>query len=443
MLNMTTTTTITPQQLKTKTVCFVDNGLFVDFCRTVGKDFKKAYYYKPDWRCAFPQSRQVVVGQGFDEIEPILFPLDKFDSIDLWVFLDLYQSDFQLFLESHGARVWGQRKGDEMELHRWEFREHLKTIGLPVAGCERIRGMTALRKYLKDTKNKFVKTSFTRGDFETFRHDNFFTSEPRLDELAHSLGAVKEHYEFLVEDEIPDCIEVGYDGYVVDGKFPNHAMMAYEVKDVGMIGMVKEYSELAKPVRDVNSALADTFLSYNYRGFFASEIRYGKERKPYLIDPCCRLGTPSNELLQELFDGWGTVLWHGAEGVLVNPRVKKKFGVLACIVSEFAVENWHTLQVPKEIDEHVKLRFHTRIDDKEVIAPQTVGLPDVGYVAAAGSTLLEAIALCKERAEMIKGFQVKVSLEGIDKALECVKEGEKFGVKFSDSLPTSEQVRKS
>lgn len=429
--------------LKNKTVCFVDNGLFVDFCRHVAKDFGKAYYYKPDWRCAFPQSRQVVVGQGFDEIEPILFPLDKFKQIDLWVFLDLYQSDLQLFLESNGARVWGCRKGDEMELHRWEFRNHLKTIGLPVTGCERIRGIDALREHLKKVKNKYVKTSFTRGDFETFRHDAFNTSEPRLDELGHSLGAVKNHYEFLVEDEIPDCIEVGYDGYVVDGKFPSHAMMAYEVKDVGMIGTVKEYNSLAKPVLDVNSALSDTFLSYNYRGFFASEIRYGKERKPYLIDPCCRLGTPSNELLQELFDGWGAVLWYGAEGKLVNPRVKKKFGVLACLHTEFAVDNWQTLSYPKEIDDYVKLRFHSRVDGKEVVSPQTVGLPDVGYVAASGNTLIEAISLCKERAAMVKGFQLKVSLEGIDKALEYIKEGEKFEVKFAENLPTSEQVRKA
>lgn len=432
------------ENLKSKTVCFVDNGLFVDFCRHVAKDFGKAYYYKPDWRCAFPQSRQIVVGQGFPEIEPILFPLDLFSKIDLWVFLDLYQSDLQLFLEAHGARVWGQRKGDEMELHRWEFREHLKSIGLPVAGGEKVMGMTALRKHLRNVKNKYIKTSFTRGDFETFRHDNFDTSEPRLDELSHSLGAIKEHYDFLVEDEIPDCIEVGYDGYTVDGKFPSHAMMAYEIKDVGMIGTVKEYSQLAKPVRDINAALSSTFKNYNYRGFFASEIRYGKEKKPYLIDPCCRLGTPSNELLQELFDGWGAVLWDGAEGKMTNPIVspKKKFGVLACIHTEFAVENWQTITYPASLDDNVKLRFHTRIDGKDCVAPQTVGLPDVGYVSASGSTLLEAIGLCKERAEQIKGFQVKVSLEGIDKALECIKEGEKFGVMFTENLPSAEMVRK-
>lgn len=429
--------------LKDKVVCFVDNGLFVDFCRHVGKEFGKAFYYKPDWRCAFPRSQQIVVGQGFQEIEPILFPLEKFSEIDLWVFLDLYQSDLQLFLESRGARVWGCRKGDEMELHRWEFRDHLKKIGLPTTEAVKLTGMTALREYLTKVKNKFVKTSFTRGDFETFRHDTFETSESRLDELGHSLGAVKEHYEFLVESEIPDCIEVGYDGYTVDGKFPSHAMMAYEVKDVGMIGMVKEYESLAKPVREVNAALSETFLNYNYRGFFASEIRYGKERKPYLIDPCCRLGTPSNELLQELFDGWGAVLWDGANGVLTNPRVKKKFGVLACIHTEFAVDNWQIISYPSKIDDNIKLRFHTRVDGKDIVAPQTVGLPDVGYVSASGNTLLEAISLCKERAEQVKGFQVKVSLEGIDKALEYIKEGEKFGIRFTDNLPTAEQVRKA
>src|SRR5689334_15330386 len=112
--------------LKNKTVCFVDNGLFVSFARHVAKEFGKAFYYVP-YAGAFVQSRSLVVGDGFDEIERILNPLERIDEIDLWVFLDLYHSDLQMFLDSHGARVFGARKGEEMELRRWEFKKYLKT----------------------------------------------------------------------------------------------------------------------------------------------------------------------------------------------------------------------------------------------------------------------------------------------------------------------------
>lgn len=432
---------ITEQELKTKTVCVVDNGLFVSFARMLAPAFKKCYYHNP-WVCSFPTSKMLSIGEGFDELHKLKFPLDKANEIDLWVFLDLNQGDLQAFLESHGARVWGARHGEELELHRWEFKQYLKTIGLPVNGVEKVIGLPKLREHLAKVKNKYVKTSLVRGDFETFRHVSYDVSEPRLDELEHLLGPLKNSYEFIVEDEIPDAVEVGYDGFTVDGDFPSHAMLAYEVKDCGMIGVVKPYGELSDPVKTVNKALVPTLRSYNYRGFLSTEIRYTKDKKPYFIDPCCRLGTPSNELLQELFEGWPKTLWHGAEGKLVSPVPVKRFGVLAALRSEFAVENWASLHYPRELDRFVKLRYHCRLDDVDYCIPQAVGMPDLGYVAATGSTLLEAIKLCKERASQIEGYQLEVSLESIDKALETIEKGEKMGIKFAENLPSKEAVRK-
>ena len=78
-------------------------------------------------------------------------------------------------------------------------------MGLPVQHCEHIIGIDKLRETLKKVKNVFVKTSFIRGDFETFRHDSYSLSEPRLDEIEQVLGPLKRNYEFVVEDEIPDA----------------------------------------------------------------------------------------------------------------------------------------------------------------------------------------------------------------------------------------------
>jgi hypothetical protein len=415
--------------LKDKTVCVVDNGLFVSFARKLAKDFKKTYYYTP-WRSSFPRTQQLKVGMGFDDIERVDFPLEKADEIDLWVFLDLYHHDLQCYLEDCGARVWGARKGEELELYRWEFKQYLKKIGLPVQPMEHIRGFQALREHLKTVKDKYVKTSFVRGDFETFRHDTYQLSEPRLDELEHTLGPSKGEYEFIVEDEIPDAVEIGYDGFTVDGGFPSHAMMAYEIKDCGMIGCALADGKLAEPVRAVNKAMAPALKGYRYRGFWSTEIRYTKDKRTYFLDPCCRLGTPSNELLQELFDGWGQVVWDGAEGKLTSPTTKAKFAVMAVISSEWAVNDWQALHYPRNLDDFVKLRFHSRIGGKDYVAPQVVGLPDLGGVVGTGQTLQMAIAQCKERAEQVKGYQLKCDLESIDKGLEAIAQGEKMGISF-------------
>ena len=428
--------------LSSKHVRVIDNGLFVSFARKIAPAFGKLDYYCP-YQSYCPKSNQLCVGDGFDEMERIKFPLQDADKVDLWIFLDIYHCDMQSFLIERGARVWGARYGEELELYRWEFKQLLKKIGLPVQHCEHIVGIDKLRTYLRDTKDKYVKTSFVRGDFETFRHENYILSEPRLDELVHVLGPLKDNYEFIVEDEIPDAVEVGYDGFTIDGEFPSHGMVAYEIKDVGMIGTVKAYDKLPKPVLDVNSKLSSTFRDYNYRGFLCTEIRFGaRDRKPYLIDPCCRLGSPSNELLQELFDGWPDTLWHGAAGETKSPREKFKFAVAAVIHCEWGTENWVALHYPKEIDQWVKLRFHTKVDGVNYTAPQPVGLPAPGVVLGVGKTLLEAIAHCKENADQVKGYQVEVTLESIDKALGVIEKGQKMGIEFSRELPTVEQVHK-
>lgn len=429
--------------LKTKTIMVVDNGLFISFARMLAKGFGKTYYYSP-WQSSFPRTQQLLVGDGFDDIERVKFPLDKADEVDLWIFLDLYHSDLQLYLEDHGARVWGARRGEELELYRWEFKQYLKKIGLPVQPMEHVIGIEKLRECLKTVKNRYVKTSFVRGDFETFRHDTYELSEPRLDELEHILGPTKGNYEFIVEDEIPDAVEVGYDGFTVDGQWPSHAMCAIEVKDCGMIGSALPYEKLPQPVREVNTAIAPALKGYTYRGFLSTEIRYTRDKKPYFIDPCCRLGTPSNELLQELFDNWPEVIWNGANGMMVTLKQKSRFAVMAVVHSEWAVNDWQALHYPKELDPFVKLRFHTRIQGKNYVAPQVVGLPDLGGVVGTGQTLLEAINKCKERAAQIKGYQVKCDLGSIELALDQIKLGEKFGVHFIDGpLPSLKELKGS
>lgn len=433
--------TMTKIDLSKKHVRFVDNGLFVDFARKVAPAFGKADYYCP-YESYCPRSNQLIIGDGFDEMERIKHVLLDCDDVDLWCFLDLYHFDLQLYLEEHGARVWGARSGEELELYRWEFKQYLKKIGLPVQKCEHVTGMDDLRELLKVSKNKFVKTSFVRGDFETFRHDEYTLSEPRLDELEHVLGPLKRDYEFVVEDEIPDAVEVGYDGFTVDGSYPAHGMVGVEVKDIGMLSAVRPYEKLPEPVRKVNAVLSETLKKYDYRGFLCTEIRWNKEKKPYLIDPCCRLGSPSNELLQELFSGWPQTLWDGAGGELTSPKPSAMFGACAVIHSEWSTENWQAIHYPKELDQFVKLRFHCKIDGVNYTAPQPVGCPAPGIVVGVGKTLLEAINQCKEHAAQIKGHGVEVTLESIDRAIDQIDKGKKLGIEFSDQpLPTAEQLR--
>lgn len=429
--------------LKTKTVMIVDNGLFTEFARVISRGFKKAYYYMP-WASAFVHSRNLTVGVGFPELERVRAPLALEGVVDLWVFLDIFHADLQEHLVKSGARVWGARWGEELELYRWETKQVLRRIGLPTLPAKHIIGMKALRSHLQTHKDKWIKNSFNNGgraDQETWHHENYDLSEPRLDQLEYDLGALKHVYEFIVEDSYPDSVEIGYDGWSVDGLFPSVAMTAYEVKGVGMIGTLKRYEQFPKPVRDVNEKLAPELKGYGYRGFLCTEIRYGKEKKPYLIDPCARLGSPSNELLQCLIGNWPEIIWQGAGGVRATPRPLFKYGAVAMAYSEQSAQSWQALHYPESIEQYVKMRNPTIIQGQRYAVPQ--GQPqNIAGIVGVGNTLESAIQMMVGNAKQVKGDRVTIELGSIDKALDVIEQGRKYGIQFtSDSLPDAETLR--
>lgn len=426
--------------LSEKTVCCVDNGLFVSIAQMLARSFGRVLYYSP-WVNAFPKSNAMIIGDGLEDIERIKYPWDHLDEVDLWVFPDVYFSDMQMELVRQGRRVWGARKGDALELHRSESKELLRELGLEVGNYAVLDGMEELRLYLMDHENVWVKVSLVRGDLETFHSINYELSKPKLDEVAHRLGAKATFAEFIVEDAIEDAVEVGYDGFTVDGQYPETSFFGFEIKDLGYVGMVKPYSRLPKPVLEVNAALASWFKRQQYRGFFSSELRITKDRTPYLIDPCARAGSPPSEVYQEMFSNWAEILWQGAEGILVNPVPVAKYGVEAMIHSAWADKNWQALSIEDDARQWVKLRNHTRIDGKDYCVPQEVGLPEIGAVIGIGDTIMEAIEHLRDNASQVKGYFVEIKLDSIPDALAQIEKGADYGVPFTDEeLPDAEEL---
>src|SRR5512137_1964280 len=194
-------------------VLIYDNGLFVSWAERLTEYFDRVLYYNP-CKNAFPKSNSRLVGTGIEGVEKVTDFWDVVDDVDLFIFPDVYDGDLQNELRRQGKRVWGSGKGEEIELHRWETKQLLARMGLPVQPVVKIVGLEALRDHLKSVDGKkWIKVSWTRGDMETWEHESYDLSEPRLDELENKLGAKKKVIEFIVEDDIPDAVEVAYDGY--------------------------------------------------------------------------------------------------------------------------------------------------------------------------------------------------------------------------------------
>lgn len=427
--------------LKDKTVLVWDNGLFVSFAEMLTRYFGKVLYFMP-WADGFPESSELLPGDGIDGMVRVKHPWEHIDDVDLWVFPDIYHPDEQEQLRKLGKRVWGGGWGEELERNRDGTKRFLKRIGLPVQHWELITGIDNLRDYLKQTEDKWIKVSEVRGDMETWHHKNYTISEVRLDELEQRLGPRKRHFSWIVEDNIDPAIEVGFDGWCIDGKYPDPCFFGVETKDAAFIGMVRPYDELPEPVKFVNAALAPTFKNYGFRGFFSSELRITPDLEPFLIDPCPRLPSPPNEVYQELFSNWGEILWHGAEGEIITPEPVAKFGVVIMLHSTWAVKHWTPINIKPEYERWLKLRYMTIIDGKRYFTPQTgCELPEVGGIVGIGDTLEDAIAAAKEHAVTIQAYDVEAKTEGLDDAIRSIEQAKEYGIElFEGEMPTPSEL---
>lgn len=424
-----------------KTVLVYDYGTYLSFAQRLVGFFDRVLYFNV-WKQQAPKTRVREIGTGVQGVEKVYNFFDVIDEVDLFVFPDVLDGDLQLHLESLGKLVWGSRKGEELELDRWQTHLLKQRLGLSVTPTRRVIGTTALESLLKRTKDKYVKRSTVRGDGETFHHDIFTTSRDELRRLNHDLAAKSEQAEFLVEDPIPDAVEIGYDGWSIDGQFPTIGMQGYEVKDCGLIGVIKPYDELDPRLTAINSRLSDILAQYGYRGFWSTEVRV-TTTDSFLIDPCCRLGSPPSELYQMLYNNWDEILWSGAQGNLVVPVTTARYGVQVILVSHWADRNWQSVVFPDAVAPFVKLKNFTEIDGVTHVMPQDNELVEIGSVVGVGETLQEAIEQVKTVADQVKAFGLKPKLDALRDAVKLIQDGEEKGIDFmysDDKLPNMDKV---
>lgn len=403
--------------LKSKTVLVYDYGQFVELAVTLSKSFGRTLYFAPWVMGGAPTSKILRIGEGIAGIERVDEIWPHLDDIDLVVFPDAYEPGLQEYLQGRGKRVWGARSGSELELDRVKSKQLSKTLRIDIAPYKVVTGIEALRSHLKANDDQWVKISNTRGDMETFHAKSYAASEQRLDELEHNLGAEKSVMEFVVEAGIDPAVEVGYDGYTVDGGFPDNSLVGVETKGKAYFGRTMAYRSLPKQVRSVNEKLAPALEAYGYRGFISTEIRC-KGDKAYLIDPCCRCGTPPSELYQVMIENLGDVLYDGAGGDLVEPDYREQYGAMVMLSSEWAMTNWQHVRFPDNVRENVKLHNMRMIDGQYYVIPHIDGRSQIGAVVATGNTADAAIAECKRIADLVEGEGIEKQTDALDQARE-------------------------
>ncbi len=350
--------------------------------------------------------------------------------VDIWTFPDLYMGDIQSWLREQGHLVFGAGRGEDMELHRDKMKIHLKELGLSVNKWEPIEGLDALRKHLEENKDLWVKTNMFRGAMESFHHDEYKLTKPRLDRFEHTLGIYKDRQKFIVEAPINDSIDFAIDMITADGKYPLKSLAGCEQKNCSYVGVFTDLSKMPKGVLDIHDKLSKTLRQYQYRSFLSLECRITKDGTAYLCDPCARAPQPPSSLYIEMYDDFPKLVWDTANGDTPNIKSKHKYGVELIIKSEFAKKEPQAIYFPDEIKNFFKIKNLCIQDGVYWYIPQEHDSEEIGAVIGMGQTLKEAKKQCLDHADMIKGDGVFVEKEALDRSDKDIEQLVKFGIKI-------------
>lgn len=387
------------------TACVVDHGLFLHVAEKLAEQYHRVYYWSPYER-VLPKLQEGVIGDGLNPIKRVSSFWDVKEECDLFVFPDIGFAGEQRELVNQGYPVWGHHGADAIESNRGLFLKLLEEVGLPVPPHEVCEGFDALKAFLRDEEDKFIKISRWRGNWETFHWRNRKLDGDELELRGIRLGPIREFIKFYVFDKLDAEVEDGIDTYFC-GRFPKTVMHGLEKKDKSYLCAVQPMADIGDPVREAAEQFAPILERYRHYGFFSCEVRI-VEGQGFFIDPTMRAASPVSQLMVELFGNLGAIVAAGAMGNCVEPEPTAKYGVQALISADREPDEWLRLSIPEEIRPWTKLAFSAGYDGDRLIPPHELGNM-LGWLVAIGNTVREAIENLKEyRTLLPEGLECEV-----------------------------------
>ena len=419
------------------TFCVVDTGLFLPLAFCLSQQAKRVIYWNTDKR-SFPSVKQGTIGDGFENIEQYwgLYPPKD---ADCYVFPDIGNADLQEDLIERGRKVWGSGGGDILELDREHFMEVIKEVGLDVPKFEVVVGWTALSKHLIDQEDKYIKISRFRGDMETTHWRSWAQDEQWLYWLAIQFGSVKERIRFLVFDAIDTDLEIGADTYCVDGNWPALMLNGFEAKDTTYFSAVTKRSDMPEQINDVLEAFGPELRHHSYRNQWSMEVRV-KGDEAYFIDATCRGGMPSSGSQQLIWSNFPDIIWHGANGQLLEPEPAAKFSIECMICSKTGKDLWDEVEIDPSIERNVRFSSCALVDGKYCFPPDEFHEGELGWLVALGDTPSETLKNAKDIADKLPdGLDAK--LENLTALIQEIESAQELGIPFTDQkVPDAAEV---
>lgn len=416
-------------KLDYKTVLVVDAGRYVEVAVKLVNHFGRVLYWTPGRQDDFPVAKTQAVGE-LDGVERVEELWDGIRDSDLIVFPSYGNASLQVYLRESGYRVWGNGRGENLEMDRTAFKRWVEENGLPSIPYEEVKGMEALRDYMQKHQDFYVKLpQILRGDSETKHVINWELGELWWNDTKTLLGPLAEKVVFVVEQKI-EGFETGTDRFTIDGQYPKLGMMGHEIKDLGYIGKVVE--KYPNTVIESDEHLTNYFKRTQYRNFYATEVRVSPNGESYFIDFCGRVPSPPGGAMLENILNLHEVMYYGAEGILIEPEWEFEYAAELNLESMWAQEHWLPVEFPRKYRRYIKLKNACQVGKTYWLAPHPVKVMQQVSTVGLGDTPEEAIKLAMKVADSIQdGGDGFIYNEGmLEDALDHIEEAKKHGVSW-------------
>ena len=149
----------------------------------------------------------------------------------------------------------------------------------------------------------------------------------------------------------------------------------------------------------------------------------------------------TEDQLPETCTNLADVIWHGANGELIEPEYAAEFVACATLHCSDHVRNqWFCLNIPEEVRRWVKLYHYCVCDGLYHFIPSVpLECDEAGVVIGMGDSIESAIDALKEHFEMLSGEPLECDMTGFVDLIEQVNSAEEEGLKFSDQkIPNPE-----
>jgi len=403
----------------------VDNGFNTELARRLGESglFTNVAYFAP-WQTDFVATRERAIGTGFDEFDRIYdiseSTLEKFDA---FFFPDLYWGDLAIHLRDNGYPVWSAFESEQLELDRRFLIETMVGLGMRLPRHTVKKGITAALATAKD--GDFLKiTGYSRGDFETAKHEAAFPTWPA--KLRKRMGPLADDIPIIIEKPIEDDHEVGWDAIVLGGKVTWPMMLGYEKKDSAYLSKV--IRQFPGPLATDSLKLLHYIETTPYAQFMSTEFRGN-----VLIDLTTRTPSPPSDIHLGFWKNFAVAV-HGWLDDNIQPRSWQPTAAYAAeaIIKNTSQGDYIWIDVPPEHRAQVGVR-HAFVHSGKLWAapPRDDVMEEVGAVWASGSSPEKAIGNLEIILDDIKMSEsCKVDTETLHALLKTVEKGEKEGIPF-------------